>query len=93
MPRIVFEGTWMTWRDRISVDPLVCHGQACVSGTPVTVSGVLDNLAQGVKKAEVLLSYPSIKREDVDACIAYAAELAPKTQDTFCILPLSLQEG
>jgi len=66
----------MTWQDRISVDPLVCHGQACVLGTRVTVSVVLDNLAEGVSRDEILSSYPSIKAEDIDACIAYAAELA-----------------
>ncbi|KAA5535688.1 MULTISPECIES: DUF433 domain-containing protein [Pirellulaceae] len=66
----------MTWQDRISVDPLVCHGQACVIGTRVTVSVVLDNLAAGVSRDEILSSYPSLKAEDIDACIAYAAELA-----------------
>lgn len=66
----------MTWQDRIYVDPLVCHGQACVLGTRVTVSVVLDNLAAGVCRDEILLSYPSITAEDIDACIAYAAELA-----------------
>jgi uncharacterized protein (DUF433 family) len=54
----------------------------------VPVSVVLDNLAQGVEKAELLHSYPSIKAEDVDACIAYAAELARER-----ILPLSPKEG
>ncbi|MCS7470035.1 DUF433 domain-containing protein [Stieleria sp. ICT_E10.1] len=78
----------MTWRDRISVDPLVCHGQACVFGTRVPVSVVPDNLAQGVEKTEILRSYPSINAEDVDACIAYAAELARER-----ILPLSPKEG
>lgn len=83
----------MTWRDRISVDPLVCHGQACVSGTRVPVSVVLDNLAQGVEKADLLRSYPSIKSEDVDVCIAYAAELASKDNDTSRTRPLSPKEG
>ena len=69
-------GIAMTWQDRISVDPLVCHGQACLIGTRVTVSVVLDNLAAGVSRAEILNSYPSLKLEDIDACIAYAAELA-----------------
>ena len=62
----------MTWQDRISVDPLVCHGQACVLGTRVTVSVVLDNLAAGVSREEILQSYPSLNAEDIDACIAYA---------------------
>ena len=66
----------MNWQDRIAVDPLVCHGQACVLGTRVTVSVVLDNLAAGVSRDEILHSYPSLKSEDIDGCIAYAAELA-----------------
>jgi uncharacterized protein (DUF433 family) len=47
-----------------------------VIGTRVTVSVVLDNLAAGVSREEILKSYPSLKAEDIDACIAYAAELA-----------------
>lgn len=65
----------MTWQDRISVDPLVCHGRACVIGTRVMASVVLENLAAGVTRVEILRSYPSLKNEDIDGCIAYAAEL------------------
>lgn len=64
----------MNWQQRISVDPLVCHGQACVNGTRVTVSVVMDNLAAGVTREEILRSY-NLKNEDIDGCIAYAAEL------------------
>jgi len=65
----------MNWQERISVDPLVCHGRACVIGTRVMVSVVMDNLAAGVSRDEILRSYPSLKNEDIDGCIAYAAEL------------------
>ena len=65
----------MKWQDRISVDPMVCHGKACVDGTRIMVSVVLDNLASGLSRSEILLSYPSLKSEDIDGCIAYAAEL------------------
>ncbi len=65
----------MNWRDRITVDPEVCHGKACVAGTRVMVSVVLDNLAEGLGHDEIVASYPSLKREDVLAAIAYAAEL------------------
>jgi uncharacterized protein (DUF433 family) len=65
----------MNWQKRISIDPLVCHGQACVNGTRVTVSVVMDNLAAGVTREEILRSYPNLKDEDIDGCIAYAAEL------------------
>jgi uncharacterized protein (DUF433 family) len=66
----------MNWRERISVDPMVCHGKACIKGTRVMVSVVLDNLADGESGASILESYPSLRHEDVQAAIAYAAELA-----------------
>ena len=78
----------MTWQDHISVDPLVCHGQACLIGTRVTVSVVLENLAAGVSREEILKSYPSLKSEYIDACVAYAADLARER-----ILPLTPKEG
>jgi len=66
----------MDWRERISVDPRVCHGKACIKGTRIMVSVILDNLAAGVSPEEILKSYPSLSLEDVQAAIAYAAELA-----------------
>jgi len=66
----------MNWQERISVDPLVCHGKACIKGTRIMVSVVLDNLAAGVSPEEILTSYPSLSLQDVQAAIAYAAELA-----------------
>lgn len=63
----------MNWEERISVDPLVCHGKACIKGTRVMVSVVLDNLAAGVAREEILTSYPSLASEDLEASIAYAA--------------------
>jgi len=66
----------MDWRERISVDPLVCHGKACIKGTRIMVSVVLDNLAAGVDTEEILKSYPSLTPVDIQAAIAYAAELA-----------------
>ncbi len=66
----------MDWREHIVVDPDVCHGQACVKGTRVMVSVILDNLAAGVVWDEILASYPSLKEESIRAAIAYAAELS-----------------
>jgi len=66
----------MKWQDRITVDPHVCHGKACIQGTRVMVSVILDNLAAGVSRDEILRSYPSLQDQDIDASIAYAAELA-----------------
>jgi uncharacterized protein (DUF433 family) len=66
----------MSWRDRISVDPEVCHGKACIRGTRIMVSVVLDNIAAGVPREEILASYPSLEAADIDASLAYAAKLA-----------------
>jgi uncharacterized protein (DUF433 family) len=66
----------MDWRARISTDPAVCHGKACIKGTRVMASVVLDNLAGGQSPDEILRLYPTLHKEDVAAVIAYAAELA-----------------
>jgi uncharacterized protein (DUF433 family) len=66
----------MNWPERISVDPGICHGKACLRGTRIMVSVVLDNLAAGLSVAEILRSYPSLQAEDITAAVAYATELA-----------------
>ncbi|HEY4481912.1 MAG TPA: DUF433 domain-containing protein [Candidatus Brocadiaceae bacterium] len=66
----------MNWKEYITVDPDICHGKACIKGTRIMVSVVLDNLAAGLTSDEILQSYPSLARESVQAAIAYAAELA-----------------
>jgi uncharacterized protein (DUF433 family) len=66
----------MNWKERVSVDPMVCHGQACVKGTRIPISVILDNVAAGIKMDELVESYPSLTEDDVKAAIAYAAELA-----------------
>jgi uncharacterized protein (DUF433 family) len=63
-----------TWRERITVDPSVCHGKACVRGTRIMVSVVLDNVAAGLSREEILASYPSLEPADIDAALTYAAE-------------------
>jgi uncharacterized protein (DUF433 family) len=66
----------INWRERITRDPAVCHGRACIKGTRVMVSVVLDNLAQGFTEAQILESYPALTLEDIRAAVAYGAELA-----------------
>ena len=66
----------MNWRDHITVDPEVCHGKACFSGTRVLVTTVLDNLAAGLDVDDIVASYPSVSREAVRAALCYAAALA-----------------
>lgn len=64
------------WRSHISTDPAICHGKACIKGTRIMVSVILDNLASGASIDEVVRLYPTLKYEHVVAAIAYAAELA-----------------
>ena len=66
----------MNWRDYITVDPVICHGKACIKGTRIMVSVILDNLAAGLTHDELLRSYPTLTREAVQAAMSYAAELA-----------------
>ena len=65
----------MDWRERITVDPAVCHGQACIKGTPVMVSVVLDNLGAGETPEQIAAAYRLVS-EDIRAALLYAAELA-----------------
>ena len=66
----------LAWQERISINPLVCHGKACIRGTRIMVSAILDNLAAGIPHEELLQSYPSLQEPDIQAALAYAAELA-----------------
>ena len=66
----------MNWQDYITVDPNVCHGRACIKGTRIMVSVILDNLAAGLTPDEIARSYPSVSGEEIQAAVAYAADLA-----------------
>ena len=59
--------------ERISIDPQVCHGQACIKGTRVPVHQIVRMVANGDTIDQLLREYPSIRQEDVLACIEYAA--------------------
>ena len=61
---------------RISIDTKVCHGQACIKGTRIPVHQIIRMLANGDTIEELIEEYPSISREDVLACLDYAASLA-----------------
>ncbi|MBK7930209.1 MAG: DUF433 domain-containing protein [Bryobacterales bacterium] len=62
----------MDWRERITADQAVCHGKACIRGTRIMVSVVLDNVAAGVSREEILASYPSLRPADIDAALVYS---------------------
>lgn len=62
--------------ERISIDPKVCHGQACIKGTRIPVHQIVRMLANGDTIDELLIEYPSLEHEDILACLDYAAALA-----------------
>jgi uncharacterized protein (DUF433 family) len=78
-----------TLLSRIAIDPNICFGKPCIRGHRVWVSLILDYLAGGMAIEEVLTAYPGIEREDVLACIAYAAEV---TRDYYVEIPLDRQK-
>ena len=63
------------WEQRVASDPQVCHGKPCVRGTRIMVSVILDNLAEGLSPAEIVVEYPPLTLDDVRAAISYAATL------------------
>jgi uncharacterized protein (DUF433 family) len=60
--------------DRISIDPNVCHGQACVKGTRIPVHQLVRMLANGDNMDDLLREFPSLSREDILASLEYAAD-------------------
>ena len=61
---------------RISIDPDICHGQACVKGTRIPVHQIVHMLANGDTIEDLLKNYPSLQKEDILACLDYAGSLA-----------------
>jgi uncharacterized protein (DUF433 family) len=73
--------------DYISVDPHICHGQACIRGTRILVSVVLDCLGGGMTEQEILDAYPTLTVEGIRAAAAYGAALA--REEVLPLLPAS----
>jgi uncharacterized protein (DUF433 family) len=73
----------MDWREHITVNPAVLYGKACIRGTRIPVAVVLANLADGLSAEEIVKSYPSLAVTDIQAALAYAADLAQER-----VLPL-----
>ncbi len=62
------------WQSRITIEPGKRSGRPCIRGMRVTVFDVLSYLAAGMTVAEVLDDFPYLTAEDIQACLAYAAE-------------------
>jgi len=63
----------------ITIDPNVRFGKPCVQGTRIAVGDVLGYLAGGMSEDEIVRDFPQLTREDIRACLAYAAERERRT--------------
>lgn len=60
---------------RITLNPDVCHGKPTIRNKRYTVDLILDLLTSGMTVQEILADYPALQKEDISACLAYAAKL------------------
>ncbi len=64
----------MDYRDIITVEPGKRGGKPCIRGMRITVQDVLEYLAGGMSEEEILADFPELTREDIRACLAFAAD-------------------
>jgi uncharacterized protein (DUF433 family) len=70
----------MNLLDRITIDPKVMHGKPSIRNMRFTVTQMLELLASGMSFQEILDDYPYIEKEDIQACLYYAARIASAKQ-------------
>ena len=63
----------MLYKERITIEPGKRSGKPCIRGLRITVYDILEYLASGMSMEEVLNDFPSLEREDILACLSYAA--------------------
>jgi uncharacterized protein (DUF433 family) len=66
--------TRIRWQKYIVVSPDLHHGEPCVKGTRIPVTTIVGSLADGMRPEEIQQAYPQLKREDIQAALAYAAD-------------------
>ena len=64
----------MNYQDRIAIEPGKRGGKPCIRGMRITVYDVLEYLASGMSADEILRDFPDLTREDIRACLAFAAD-------------------
>ena len=61
--------------DRIMIDSNICNGKPVIRGKRITVQSILEFLSAGDSAEEILTQFPTLEKEDINACIRFAAEL------------------
>jgi uncharacterized protein (DUF433 family) len=64
----------MDYHDRITIEPGKRGGKPCIRGMRITVYDVLEYLAAGMSEDQILSDFPDLAREDIRACLAFAAD-------------------
>ena len=64
----------MNYKDIITIEPGKRGGKPCIRGMRITVYDVLDYLASGMSTEEILRDFPELTKEDILACLAFAAD-------------------
>lgn len=64
----------MNYRERITLEPGKRGGKPCIRGLRITVYDVLEQLASGATPEAILDDFPELEREDIQACLAFAAD-------------------
>lgn len=63
------------WHNHISINQEIHHGEPCIKGTRVSVSLIVGSVADGMSFDEIMDSYPQLKKESIQAALAYAADI------------------
>lgn len=65
----------INWKEHITIDPEIHHGEPCITGTRLSVAIIVGSLADGMSMEDVLEAYPQLSPIDIQAALAYAAEV------------------
>jgi len=71
--------------DRITINPEVCHGKPIIRGMRIRVRDVLEMLGSGMSAEDILTDFPYLEREDIDACLLFAAR-----QTDYLVIPVTV---
>ena len=74
------------WQEHIVIEPDLHHGDPCIRGTRIPVSIIVGSLADGMTAIEIQAAYPQLSSEDIQAALAYAAQVV--RQELFAPLPI-----
>ena len=81
----------MNWRDRISIDPRIHHGDPCIKGTRVPVSVIVGSVADGDTFEEITDAWPQLTLGDIKAALRFAAEAVSNSD--FIPIAVSTSDG